>query len=571
MNRSAFTLTTALTSAAMATLTVCPPCTAQTFVHKSFQLAGPAIQLPANPNTGVPRRPMDVELGGLRGDPANPTGIENEPDLAVANSFGASVYAYHHLTGFSYDETQFGLSQFPTGTTPFSIARGDRLVINNDRPDQEGIDLIINNATNPGFPGFAGVRALDNDGGSGFFPKPLDLNRLAGAVQATEFPLYTESVQVRSVAAGQLDTSARDEFAAISIAPSNNLHIYRNAGFTIDEPFVDGQGILRILVSETVNETVIPLSIVPEDVGIADVNGDGFNDLVVCGTTGIAVVLNLDNLGTFGSPILSTVSGGVHAAIGDVDGDTVPDVLSGGFIATGQGDGTFVSGGAYAGAGNGDVQLADLDLDGDLDLVTSGGTMNNTVSIGLNTGAGVFTPAVGSPVTVGTRPQGLRLGDINGDGLPDISVVNELSDTVSLIENVAGILEDLNGDGVVNGGDIAVVLNNWGPCPAPPATCPADLSGDSVVDGQDVAFILNAWGATAVTAAPASKPGFGDTSILSGLDDDEHANATGGNALLYQLGFSSSEEYVNWLDTLTPDEMAAHISELIHLILDMRR
>jgi len=69
---------------------------------------------------------MDVELGGLRGDPANPTGIENEPDLAVANSFGASVYAYHHLTGFSYDETQFGLSHFrlaqPPSASPAAIA-----------------------------------------------------------------------------------------------------------------------------------------------------------------------------------------------------------------------------------------------------------------------------------------------------------------------------------------------------------------------------------------------------------------------------------------------------------------
>lgn len=48
---------------------------------------------------------------------------------------------------------------------------------------------------------------------------------------------------------------------------------------------------------------------------------------------------------------------------------------------------------------------------------------------------------------------------------------------------------DLNGDGVVNAADLAMLLNSWGAC----AACSADLTGDAVVDAADLALLLNAW------------------------------------------------------------------------------
>lgn len=48
---------------------------------------------------------------------------------------------------------------------------------------------------------------------------------------------------------------------------------------------------------------------------------------------------------------------------------------------------------------------------------------------------------------------------------------------------------DLNGDGAVNGGDIAAVLNQWGAVGA----VPEDLNNDGVVSGADIAVILNGW------------------------------------------------------------------------------
>jgi len=49
---------------------------------------------------------------------------------------------------------------------------------------------------------------------------------------------------------------------------------------------------------------------------------------------------------------------------------------------------------------------------------------------------------------------------------------------------------DLNGDGLVDGADLAIVLGAWGP--AQPGEI-ADINGDGVVDGADVAFILGSW------------------------------------------------------------------------------
>jgi len=47
---------------------------------------------------------------------------------------------------------------------------------------------------------------------------------------------------------------------------------------------------------------------------------------------------------------------------------------------------------------------------------------------------------------------------------------------------------DLNGDGVVDGADLGLLLNNWGN----PGL--GDINGDGVVDGLDLGILLNSWG-----------------------------------------------------------------------------
>jgi hypothetical protein len=51
---------------------------------------------------------------------------------------------------------------------------------------------------------------------------------------------------------------------------------------------------------------------------------------------------------------------------------------------------------------------------------------------------------------------------------------------------------DLNNDGLVNGVDLAIVLNNWGICGS--GACPADIDRDGLVNGVDLAIVLSNWG-----------------------------------------------------------------------------
>ena len=47
---------------------------------------------------------------------------------------------------------------------------------------------------------------------------------------------------------------------------------------------------------------------------------------------------------------------------------------------------------------------------------------------------------------------------------------------------------DLNGDGVVNGADLSILLSGWG------MPGPADLDGNGTVGGSDLAILLGSWG-----------------------------------------------------------------------------
>lgn len=77
-------------------------------------------------------------------------------------------------------------------------------------------------------------------------------------------------------------------------------------------------------------------------------------------------------------------------------------------------------------------------------------------------------------------------------------LVIRAGDSVNSINTIAKIdlgsapcLADLNGDGVVDGADLAAMLGAWGPCSG---SCPADITGDGTVGGADLAALLGAWG-----------------------------------------------------------------------------
>ena len=81
------------------------------------------------------------------------------------------------------------------------------------------------------------------------------------------------------------------------------------------------------------------------------------------------------------------------------------------------------------------------------------------------------------------------------------------STSTSAQTNCVNLVGDVDGNGVINGADLAFVLGSWGEC----ASCSADLNGDGVVNGADIALVLGNWSdrsiivpswATLIEAAP---------------------------------------------------------------------
>ena len=110
----------------------------------------------------------------------------------------------------------------------------------------------------------------------------------------------------------------------------------------------------------------------------------------------------------------------------------------------GKGDGTFTEATGSlisSGTGNGPVAIAAGDLNGDAkpDLAVVNQT-DNTVSILLNNGDATFTTSASSPLQTGagTSPTGLAIADFNQDGLADIAVTNGGADTFTVFAGISG-------------------------------------------------------------------------------------------------------------------------------------
>ena len=184
----------------------------------------------------------------------------------------------------------------------------------------------------------------------------------------------------------------------------------------------------------------------PNQVVSADIDGDGFPDLVFADVSGNAIVMlqSAATPGQFAAP-LNLATGGQTAsvAVADVNGDGKPDIVATVFDSHGNNGqvlvflqsatvpGTFAAPVSYpAGAQPYAVRIADVNGDNLPDLIVanhgpgSDGTGTPGVSVLLqnSTTAGTFL----APVTYSTPwgPVDVAVGDVNNDGKPDLVVAS---------------------------------------------------------------------------------------------------------------------------------------------------
>ena len=194
---------------------------------------------------------------------------------------------------------------------------------------------------------------------------------------------------------------------------------------------------------------------------IADIDGDGKSDLIVSDYTANTISI-FRNTGSSGSITSGSFANKVDfntgnnpfgIAVGDIDGDGKLDI-----VVANYGSGTVsvfrntaTSGSITtsslaskvdftAGSNPSFIAIGDIDGDGKPDIAVTNNS-SSTVSLFQNTGTSgsITTSTFAAKVdfSTGSSPNGISIGDIDMDGKPDLIIANYLSNTISIYRNIS--------------------------------------------------------------------------------------------------------------------------------------
>ena len=343
------------------------------------------------------------------GCPAPTTGFGSRRGVSVGQTTnGLQVYAYVYfnpLLGGNALLISNGITRFTS--TSLSFAAAGAVTTADLNGDGNG-DLVIVNGNNGGTPSSQVFVLLGNPDGS--FETAVPYNVPGNASLSAVIDDVNGD--------GKLDIVVSSDNGQISILTGKGDGSFNSAqSFAAPTPVYPGS-------------TATPSASLTNLI-TANLRGAGKKDIIV--SNGL-VLLN-DGAGNFTAassaafpPLRSSSSVGPNLATGDFNRDGKSDLVvsTGGTVLTylGKGDGTFTPGPSYATVNtDGFVSVSDLDGDGNPDIYIGeangnfyfGDDINLSYAL-MGNGDGTFA---GAPLSSGAY-NGANLGDVNGDGIPDL-------------------------------------------------------------------------------------------------------------------------------------------------------
>lgn len=313
--------------------------------------------------------------------------LDGKPDVVVANTSSSSLTL---LLGAG-DGSFAPVGTFATGAGPVALVIAD---VNSD-----GIaDVIVaNSAANS-------VSILEGTGTSGFLPR-------------TDYPT---GLDPESIAAADLNFDGSIDVATANHTGGSTTVLMGDGHGGLGPPAPFYFGFSR-----------------PVRVTIADVNGDGWPDVVAVGLEPVSLVAFLNEQGRITAPgdslqygqglaLAAYPRGGIQNRIFLVASDSSGPLMQGPLtasagLATGGGS-TFVN--VPSGPSPVAAVIADLNGDGEPDVVSA--SSDGTVTVALAAGPGPTyirgRPDILVPIPVPGSLHGMSLAvaDVNGDGRPDV-------------------------------------------------------------------------------------------------------------------------------------------------------
>jgi hypothetical protein len=398
--------------------------------------------------TGFNSNPSFIAVGDLDGD--------GKPDLATANSVSNNVSVLRNSSaGGVLNNLSFTTKvDFAAGTTPTSIAIGD--LDGDGKPD-----LAIANLTS------ATVSVLRNTSNPGSITA-------ASFAAKVDFITGIEPIMVKI---SDLDGNGKPDLV-VAASNVNGISILLNTA-------TPGS----ITSGSFAPKVDIETGVVPSALAVGDLDGDGGPDLVIGWAESVSVFRLIPGGFGFEPRVDFATVGGSEAisiAVGDVDGDGEPDlaVANNGLVSVSIlrntatpgsiGTGSFApSVNFFTGSEPRSISAGDLNGDGKPDLAVAN-ISSNTLTVLRNTAtpgsinSGSFAAKV--DFVTGTSPRSVAIGDLDGDGKPDLVAANNFSASVSVLRNadLPGVMFTFTGSGNWN------VAANWAGNTIPPTTLPAN-------------------------------------------------------------------------------------------------